>query len=647
MRNQRIHVAALIIVVFVNAFAASGSAARAQSTETEATKSESPREQSTEGRPPRAPAQEGEAPAQERQGSPEGEAPRTPRPEARAGERAEERAVNDVPLVMLINKRDANCKPCQQLEQIMSRAREQYASKVRIELFDVTEARSEMESLRERAKALNVLQNFDSHINDAPWGAIFDSKGKTVLFKGDKLDSSEKVRSFSRSVANAGKLPPAEFTDLINSVIPPATASSNTNGNANTTTSNLSETPSTATAGWFDGFLGTLLYGLLILFAVSIVAFSLFLITRLQARIERLEHRFSGLTNKVGANPPAPAPQTAPRAAGISSADFDRLSQQLQQQQQQQQQETQNQFTRLQTQIVDSERRTAASLQAAIEQLSSWIASTQMHGARLDGDGDMETTAAQLERYREPLHQNAARVEPLTTVVGDLSHHLQTRPSVAPGLISRVQKLYEEIGRFELWAQAVDAQLEAIKRGSTDERRTRLQNGLRTLQGQLHEERVSVAQYVRGYSRLLEENFPAGSRASNGIPPLDLDQLRQFVDGTTEFLMDWFSDFSQLQGQVWAAQAADASIDAETLDAFTRIQRTARDVLNSFDIQPEEIQVGQTLYDRNLHDFSMPRQGTPYPPQTIVEVQRAGFRRLSSGEVLRRPQVVVASSGVV
>ncbi|HEX8853033.1 MAG TPA: hypothetical protein VF754_06075 [Pyrinomonadaceae bacterium] len=368
--------------------------------------------------------------------------------------------------------------------------------------------------------------------------------------------------------------------------------------------------------------------------------------TRVRQDLSRVAQKANAAATTAAVNANAAAVQPSRAPAGASNGELERLAQQLQQHQQ----TLQTQLSQVQTQLAGSEKRTAAAVQAAVEQLSNWIARTQLRGAQLDGDGggDMETTAALLTQYGELLHQNAARVEPLTTVVGELSHHLQMRPPEAPGLFSRVQKLYQEIGRFEQWEQAVDAQLEAIRRGSTDERQTRVQSGLRTLKGQLQAEQTTLAEYVRGYSRLLEENFPAGgARASNGgVPPLDMEQLKEFVANTNDFLMDWFSDFSQLQSQVWAAQSTDASIDPETLSAFTRIQRTARDVLNSFDIQPEEIQVGQTLYDRNLHDFSMPRQGTPYPPQTIVEVQRAGFRRLSSGEVLRRPQVVVASSGV-
>ncbi|HEV2706440.1 MAG TPA: thioredoxin family protein [Pyrinomonadaceae bacterium] len=387
------------------------------------------------------------------------------------------------------------------------------------------------------------------------------------------------------------------------------------------------------------------LVGFLLLTSIGLGVANFLLIkdgqTRLRQDLSRVAQKANAAATAAATSSTVPPPQR--QAASASDGELTRLAQQLQQQQQ----TLQKQLTQVQTQLDGSEKRTAASIQAAIEQLSNWIARTQLRGAQLNGDdGDMQTTAALLTQYQEPLHQNAARVEPLTTVVGDLAHHLQTRSTVAPGLISRVQKLYQEIGQFEQWAQTVDAQLEALRRGSTDERQTRVQTGLRTLKGQLQAEQATLADYVRGYSRLLEENFPVGVRAAEAAPAVDPEQLKRFVEGTPDFLMDWFSDFSQLQSQVWAAQATDASIDSETLDAFARIQRTARDVLNSFDIQPEEIQVGQTLYDRNLHDFSMPRQGTPYPPQTIVEVQRAGFRRLSSGEVLRRPQVVVASSGV-
>jgi molecular chaperone GrpE (heat shock protein) len=83
-------------------------------------------------------------------------------------------------------------------------------------------------------------------------------------------------------------------------------------------------------------------------------------------------------------------------------------------------------------------------------------------------------------------------------------------------------------------------------------------------------------------------------------------------------------------------------LDADIMNRLVQIQGLAREILGKFDIQPEEIQVGRTSYDRRLHEATLARQSLQFPINTVIEVLRCGFRRMSTGEVLRRPQVVVA-----
>jgi molecular chaperone GrpE (heat shock protein) len=106
--------------------------------------------------------------------------------------------------------------------------------------------------------------------------------------------------------------------------------------------------------------------------------------------------------------------------------------------------------------------------------------------------------------------------------------------------------------------------------------------------------------------------------------------------------MDWYNDLFQLHSQLGQGQRS--QIEAETAIELAKIQNAAREALGKFDIQPEAIQVGQTSFDRRLHDATLIRQSAQFPINTVVEVHRCGFRRMSTGEALRRPQVVVAGA---
>ncbi len=443
-----------------------------------------------------------------------------------------------------------------------------------------------------------------------------------------RLDRAERARTGGQQTGDGENRNAANA----NSSLSPGTASDGQGGNALSLTS-----------------LPFLMVTSLALLGLLLAVGGILLFLRVRDNLSQMRYdlgRVASAVSKVStANAVPPVP--AHKQPDVSTVELERLTQKLQQEQQR---GLQMLSAQMKSDLAGSEKRLADSLHAAVEQLSDWSARTQLRGVQIDGDANGEQAGAQalLEQYQEQLRTHTARVEPLTTAVGNLAHYLQTSSGATPGLISRVQKLYHEIGQFEQFSQIVDAHLYALQRGSVNERRARFQDDLRALKMQMQAGMTSPANYVKSYIHLLEKNFPAGSVEARveTLAPVDMEQLKQLTRGAGEFLMDWYSNFSQLQSQLRTAQSADATIDREVIAGLSEIQRTAHQVLNHFDIQPEEIEIGLTVFDRFLHELSMPRMGTPYPPQTIVEVQRAGFRRLSSGEVLRRPQVVVASSGV-
>lgn len=411
-----------------------------------------------------------------------------------------------------------------------------------------------------------------------------------------------------------------------------------------------------------QGLLGSLgtpigfsILGLLTLLSLgaSVACIIFFLrLNKLGKRLNKLGKDFEDFKKvapKAAAAVNAPAPKPQPPAP--ASAAIDHVSQQLRQQKESIAHLTE-QIDKLEKRVASDEKPTTDSLRAVVVQLTRWLEHIHMHGNEADGfDDETEQAAAlaALERTSERLRVNASLVEPLTQAIANLVERLESRPSVSSELLGRVQRLYHDIGQFDQWAVTAGAQLGALRRGSIDERRVKFQSEQKELGAQFQAGQINFAQYVEQFRKTVEHHFPAG--AGNGrsseqaAPTLSEEQLSQYVEDAPEYLMDWFSNFSQLQSQAQAAQATGAGVDGEIIDALSQVQSVGREVLNRFDIQQEEIYVGRTSYDRHLHDAAMVRQTTQFPANTVIEVHRAGFRRVSTGEVLRRPQVVVAGSG--
>jgi hypothetical protein len=286
----------------------------------------------------------------------------------------------------------------------------------------------------------------------------------------------------------------------------------------------------------------------------------------------------------------------------------------------------------------------------AVGLTANWIGQTQLQEAFAPNGGSLSdreraATAAMLDGYREPLRLNASRVEPVALAVAELLDSLEGRAYSPPELVARVRRLYDDIGRFDQWHKDASDQLASLRRGSFAQRSSLLQADQEHLFEEVRNGSISVSQMVRQSRSLIEKYFPE-SPARSADETLSLGEressLKKVLSEAPDYLMDWYDDLFQLQSQLCQEQRS--QIEAETVTQLAKIQNAAREALGKFDIQPEAIQVGQTSFDRRLHDAALVRQSVQFPINTVVEVHRSGFRRMSTGEVLRRPQVVVAGA---
>ncbi len=297
--------------------------------------------------------------------------------------------------------------------------------------------------------------------------------------------------------------------------------------------------------------------------------------------------------------------------------------------------------------INDSQYRDAVQ---AVGLTANWIGQAQLKATMAANGGDINESQraaaiAMLERYREPLRSNAHRVEPITNALGDLSERLQYRSLSSPQVAGRIQNLYDGIARFDQQLSQVTTQLESLQRGSFAERSARLQAEQDRLFDQVNNGSLSVGQMVQQSRSLIEKHFPAEQKSRNDENLSLEDQeanLKRGIDDAGDYLMDWYNNLFQLQAQLGQIQGSHA--DAETAAELVKIQQLAREALNRFDIQPEAIQIGQTSFDRRLHEATLVRPAPQYPINTVIDVQKCGFRRMTTGEVLRRPEVVVAGT---
>ena len=308
-----------------------------------------------------------------------------------------------------------------------------------------------------------------------------------------------------------------------------------------------------------------------------------------------------------------------------------------------------NRFKQLENRLTISDSQFRDAMHA-VALTANWVGQAQLREAfAADGanmsESERASMIAMLERYREPLRSNASRVEPVTQALAELVEKIEGRAYQSPELAARIQSLYEEIGRFDQWQQNTSDQLKSLQRGSLSQRSSMLQADQDRLFDQVNNGSLSVAQMVKQSRAQLDHYFPE-SPAKGPEQTLPLAEreasLKKIVADAPDYLMDWYDTLFQLQSQVSGGQRT--ATEAETATDLAKTQQIAREALGKFDIQPEAIQIGQTSYDRRLHEAALVRQSPQFPVNTVIEVHKCGFRKMSTGEVLRRPHVVVAGA---
>ncbi len=287
----------------------------------------------------------------------------------------------------------------------------------------------------------------------------------------------------------------------------------------------------------------------------------------------------------------------------------------------------------------------------ALTLTANWIGQAQLREAFVAEGGfvsenERAATMALLERYQEPLRQNAGRVEPLAQGLAELVERQGARAHSSPELAARIQSLYEDIGVFEKWHKDVSDELASLLRGSFSQREAALQAEQERLFDQVNSGSLPLVQMVKKSQALLAHYFPdsPGKSVEQAQPlPEREATLKKRVADVSDYLMNWYDTLFQLQSQT-AGLGQRSPVEADTANDLSRIQQIAREALGKFDIQAEAIQIGQTTYDRRLHEAALVRQAPQFPVNTVIEIHRCGFRKMSTGEVLRIPQVVVAGA---
>ena len=254
-----------------------------------------------------------------------------------------------------------------------------------------------------------------------------------------------------------------------------------------------------------------------------------------------------------------------------------------------------------------------------------------------------------LERYKDVFSFNAEVVRPLSEELRSFVERLKTRPHISAELTGRAQALYQRIQQIDRWRSDLNQQQESLQRSSLADRLSTLRADQAELAQRFDSRAISMADYVRGYHRLLDHHFPKDAKS----PPIKLSpaeceaELRSISTSAPVYLMNWFDDLFQFRSLVAGAQESGSEAYARTAAELVEIQKIATDVLGKFDIQPEEILIGLTSFDRRLHDAELIAQSAQFPANTVIGVNQCGFRKVSTGEALRRPKVIVAGVGAV
>jgi hypothetical protein len=290
---------------------------------------------------------------------------------------------------------------------------------------------------------------------------------------------------------------------------------------------------------------------------------------------------------------------------------------------------------RLGQQLNAAERRHEETL-AALRSLAEWVAIAHQPAAQA-GANDPQRAAAQavLETHYQPVRRLVERIEPLAQAVNALGSKLRQNSNSAEHT-ARVGALQEDLRGFSRARADLDRLKEALEQKATTNKPDEWNDEQEKLFAQAKAKSISVAELV-GQLRALHNRAAQAAPAALPVSLPDEAKLQELQRNAPDFLMDWFDNFTRLRQQLPPSPAGDMAAD------LSEIHRAACRALGQFEIQPEVITVGQTVYDSRLHDVKSIKP-SQYPAKTIIEILECGFRR-NSGEVLRRPQVTVSGTG--
>ncbi|MGH9838374.1 MAG: hypothetical protein ACREEM_06285 [Blastocatellia bacterium] len=232
-------------------------------------------------------------------------------------------------------------------------------------------------------------------------------------------------------------------------------------------------------------------------------------------------------------------------------------------------------------------------------------------------------------------HTNA--VKSLEEKLDDFLNWLKSRQRVQHDMIVQLAELYYQLHRLPAWEIRLKEQASAATADSPFDQTANA--GARKLYEQVMNGQYPLKDYIEQCGRQIEQALTmranaAASQASAG----DETELRHLLANAKEFAMNWFDEFHQLSQNLLIAGQGEGELEAR----LKEVRRAASEWLRRYDIQPEEVPVGETSFDSRLHELAFARHSDSHPVNTVIGVPRCGFRDARTAEVLRRPQVIVS-----
>jgi hypothetical protein len=267
-------------------------------------------------------------------------------------------------------------------------------------------------------------------------------------------------------------------------------------------------------------------------------------------------------------------------------------------------------------------------------------------GLPADEEGRAEAARA-LEWQRKQLREAAAEVAPLVRTMTELTELAASSRKLPPEIKSKLSEFLDNAAKFGRLEISAGARLEDLRSNSVRSFYEKFRSQREELELRFPSGDASADKFANEGLRLLDSySGGAADGESAAAASVSREELKAWTSGAEEHLMDWYSDFFQLHTRLQEARRAGGAIEDAIFQGVAGALKVAREVLSRFDIQPEEIVIGQTLYDGRLHDFAQMRESS-HPAHTIIEVLKSGFHRMRDGETIRRPKVVVTGTGSV